>query len=76
MIPTLTNNDSITSQKLRRHSDPPWLWTIVCIASVSLHLLVFWLMRSSSDFPAWLPCKEKVDKLIELINIEKVTNPL
>ena len=69
MIPTLTNNDSITSHNLRRHSDPPWLWTIVCIASVSLHLLVFWLMRSSSDFPAWFPQSNQSSIPIDFVEI-------
>jgi hypothetical protein len=69
MIPTLTNNDSITSQKLRRHSDPPWLWTIVCIASVSLHLLVFWLMRSSNNFPDWFPQSNQSSIPIDFVEI-------
>ncbi|WP_027400640.1 hypothetical protein [Aphanizomenon flos-aquae] len=72
-MPTLINNhlsdSSITSQPLRRHSDPPWLWTVVCIGSVSLHLLVFWLMRSSNEFQAWFPHSNQSSIPIDLIEI-------
>ena len=72
-MPTLINNhlsdSSITSQPLRRHSDPPWLWTVVCIGSVSLHLLVFWLMRSSNEFQAWFPRSNQSSIPIDLIEI-------
>ncbi|BAZ88539.1 hypothetical protein [Dolichospermum compactum] len=75
MIPTLTNNplndSSITSQpfRLHHHSDPSWLWTVVCIGSVSLHLLVFWLMRSSNEFQAWFPQSDKGSIPIDFIEI-------
>ncbi|MDD1416413.1 hypothetical protein MEN41_17870 [Dolichospermum sp. ST_con] len=69
MIPTLTNNDSITSHNLRRHTDPPWLWAVVCIGSVSLHLLVFWLMRSSNEFTAWFPPSNQSSIPIDFIEI-------
>ncbi len=69
MVPALTNNDSITSHNLRRHTDPPWLWAVVCISSVSLHLLVFWLMRSSDDFQAWFPQSNQSSVPIDFIEI-------
>ncbi|OBQ19441.1 hypothetical protein [Anabaena sp. AL93] len=73
MMPTLINNhlsdSSITSQPLRRHSDPPWLWTVVCIGSVSIHLLVFWLMRSSNEFQAWFPRSNQSSIPIDIIEI-------
>ncbi|MEI6442200.1 MAG: hypothetical protein WCO29_03505 [Nostocales cyanobacterium ELA583] len=69
MIPTLTNNSSITSHNLRRHNDPPWLWAVVCISSVSLHLLVFWLMRASNDFQAWFPQSNQSSVPIDFIEI-------
>jgi len=74
MMPTLTNNhlndSSITSQPFRRHhNDPPWLWTVVCIGSVSLHLLLFWLMRSSSEFQAWFPQSDQSSIPIDFIEI-------
>ena len=72
-MPTLINNhlsdSSITSQPLRRHSDPPWLWTVVCIGSVSIHLLVFWLMRSSNEFQAWFPRSNQSSIPIDIIEI-------
>ena len=73
MIPTVTNNhlndSSITSKNFKRHTDPPWLWTFVCIGSVSLHLLVFWLMRSSNEFQAWFPQSNQSSIPIDLIEI-------
>ena len=85
MMPTLTNNylNDSTSKNLRRHhhhhSDPPWLWTVVCISSVSLHLLVFWLMRSSNEFQAWFPQPNQSSIPIDFIEIAsepKSTNKL
>ena len=85
MMPTLTNNylNDSTSKNLRRHhhhhSDPPWLWTVVCISSVSLHLLVFWLMRSSNEFQAWFPQSNQSSIPIDFIEIAsepKSTNKL
>ena len=73
MIPTVTNNhlndSSITSKNFKRHTDPPWLWTFVCIGSVSLHLLVFWLMRSSHEFQEWFPLSNQSSIPIDLIEI-------
>ena len=73
MIPTVTNNhlndSSITSKNFKRHTDTPWLWTFVCIGSVSLHLLVFWLMRSSNEFQAWFPQSNQSSIPIDLIEI-------
>ncbi|MCS6283507.1 MAG: hypothetical protein HUM72_23455, partial [Dolichospermum sp.] len=73
MIPTVTNNhlndSSITSKNFKRHTDPPWLWTFVCIGSVSLHLLVFWLMRSSNEFQAWFPQSNQSSIPIDFMEI-------
>ncbi|MTJ14840.1 hypothetical protein FJR11_20120, partial [Anabaena sp. UHCC 0187] len=73
MIPTVTNHHSnnslITSQNLRRHPDPPWLWILVSIGSVSLHLLVFWLMRSSDNFKPWFPESNQSSIPIDFIEI-------
>ena len=73
MIPTVTNNhlndSSITSKNFKRHTDPPWLWTFVCIGSVSLHLLVFWLMLSSNEFQAWFPQSNQSSIPIDFMEI-------
>jgi hypothetical protein len=73
MIPTITNNhlnnSSIKSQILRRHSDPSWLWIVVSIGSVSLHLLVFWLLRSSNEFEVWFPHSNQSSIPIDFIEI-------
>jgi hypothetical protein len=74
MIPTITNNhlndSSITSQNLRRHNDPPGLWILVSLASVSLHLLVFWLMRSSDNFKPWFPQTNQSSIPIDFIEVD------
>ncbi|MBE9205235.1 hypothetical protein IQ244_01545 [Nostoc sp. LEGE 06077] len=53
----------------RRHSDPPSLWIFVTVSSVSLHLLVFWLMRSSNVFGLWFPQQSQAIVPIELVEI-------
>ncbi|MFM5889454.1 MAG: hypothetical protein ACKPFD_07785 [Dolichospermum sp.] len=58
MIPTAIDNYSNKSENLRRHTEPTWLWIVLFITSVSLHLLVFWLIRSTDEFPAWFPQSE------------------
>jgi hypothetical protein len=69
MIRKLTNNHSISSQNFRRHPDSPWLWIFVSIGSVSLHLLAFWLMRSSDEFKPWFPQSNQSSIPIEFIEI-------
>ncbi len=73
MIPTVINNylnnNSFTSQNLRRHTDSPWLWIFAFIGSLSLHLLVFWLMRSSENFQPWFPQSNQSSVPIDLIEI-------
>ncbi|BAY16455.1 hypothetical protein NIES21_22840 [Anabaenopsis circularis NIES-21] len=53
----------------RRHNDPPSLWIFVTISSVSLHLLIFWLMRSSNVFGLWFPQQSQAIVPIELVEI-------
>ncbi|MEY3334545.1 MAG: hypothetical protein RLZZ176_2848 [Cyanobacteriota bacterium] len=73
MIPTLTNNysnnNSIKSYNSRRHIDPPWLWIAVSIGSVSLHVLVFSLFRSSDEFQAWFPPSNQSSIPVDFIEI-------
>ncbi|WP_265586163.1 hypothetical protein [Cuspidothrix issatschenkoi] len=73
MIPTLTsnysNNNSIKSYNSRRHIDPPWLWIAVSIGSVSLHVLVFSLFRSSGEFPVWFPPSNHSSIPVDFIEI-------
>ncbi|MFM2064313.1 MAG: hypothetical protein RLZZ507_3984 [Cyanobacteriota bacterium] len=52
-----------------RHTDPPWLWIAVFIGSISLHLLVFWFLRSSDQFRPWIPQSGQDEIVIELIDI-------
>ncbi|WP_062294954.1 hypothetical protein [Nostoc piscinale] len=53
----------------RRHSDPPSLWIFVALSSVSLHLLVFWLMRSSDALGLWFPPPSQAIVPIEVVEI-------
>jgi hypothetical protein len=73
MIPTLTNNysnnNSIKSYNSRRHIDPPWLWIAVSIGSVSLHVLVFSLLRSFNEFQAWFPPSNQSSIPVDFIEI-------
>jgi len=69
MIPTVIDNYSIKSENLRRHTDPPWFWIVVFISSVSLHLLVFWLMRSSNQFKTWFPQSNQSSIPIDFIEV-------
>ncbi|MBW4610752.1 MAG: hypothetical protein KME22_26950 [Hassallia sp. WJT32-NPBG1] len=60
---------SITDVTSRRHNDPPGLWIAVVTSSVALHLLVFWLMRSSNAFSPWFPRASQAAIPIEIIEI-------
>jgi colicin import membrane protein len=53
MTPSLTDKTSTPIKVLRRHTDPPSLWIAVVIGSVTLHLLVFWLIRSYQSSLLW-----------------------
>ncbi|BBD65079.1 hypothetical protein NIES4072_12570 [Nostoc commune NIES-4072] len=50
---SVADKTPIPSKVWRRHTDPPALWISVIIGSVSLHLLAFWLMRSSQFSRLW-----------------------
>ena len=73
MISTITNNHLhdrlIISHNSRRHIDPPGLWIMVSIGSLSLHLLVFWLVGSSNNFKPWFPQSNQSSVPIDLIEI-------
>ncbi|MBN3906970.1 MAG: hypothetical protein HWQ35_10545 [Nostoc sp. NMS1] len=69
MIPSVADKTPISTKVWRRHTDPPALWISVVIGSVSLHLLAFWLMRSSNVFSLWFPQQSQSTVPIELIDI-------
>ncbi|ABA21856.1 conserved hypothetical protein [Trichormus variabilis ATCC 29413] len=58
----------------RRHNDPPGLWFAVALGSASLHLLAFWLIRSSSTVGLWFPQQDQSVVPIELIEVTPQTN--
>ncbi|MEY2911860.1 MAG: hypothetical protein RLZZ184_1169 [Cyanobacteriota bacterium] len=76
MIPTVIDNYSNKSENFRRHTDPAWLWIVVSTASVSLHLLVFWLMRSTDEFPAWFPQSDQSSVPIDFLEISSEQKPI
>ncbi|MEH2124976.1 hypothetical protein [Nostoc sp.] len=69
MTPSVADKTPIPTKVWRRHTDPPGLWIFVVVSSVSLHLLVFWLMRSSNAFSLWFPQQNQSAVPIELIEI-------
>ncbi|MBG1242927.1 hypothetical protein [Nostoc sp. NZL] len=73
MTPSVADKTPIPAKVWRRHTDPPSLWISVVIGSVSLHLLVFWLMRSSNAFSLWFPQQSQSAVPIELIDIAPKT---
>ncbi|MFN6450417.1 MAG: hypothetical protein RMX59_034495 [Nostoc sp. DedSLP05] len=74
MRPSVADQTPIPTKVWRRHTDPPGLWISVFIGSVSLHLLVFWLMRSSNTFILWFPQESQSAAIpIELIDIAPKT---
>jgi hypothetical protein len=73
MTPLVADKTPIPAKVLRRHTDPPGFWISVVIGSVSLHLLVFWLMRSSNTFSLWFPQPSQSAIPIELIDIAPQT---
>lgn len=46
MTQSVADKTPIPAKTDRRHTDPPGLWIAVTIGSVTLHLLLFWLLRS------------------------------
>ncbi|MBP5972114.1 hypothetical protein HW132_05055 [Brasilonema sp. CT11] len=48
MTQSVTDKTPIPENSWRRHSDPPGLWIAVATISFTLHLLLFWLLRSYS----------------------------
>ena len=76
MIPSVAGKTPIPAKVWRRHTDPPGLWISVVIGSVSLHLLAFWLMRSSNAFSLWFPQQSQSVVPIELIDIAPKTKSI
>jgi hypothetical protein len=48
MTQSVADKTPIPDKAWRRHTDPPGLWIAVAAISVTLHLLLFWLLRSNS----------------------------
>ncbi len=76
MTPSVADKTPIPARVWRRHTDPPGLWIFVVVSSVSLHLLVFWLMRSSNAFSLWFPQQNQSAVPIELIEIAPKTKSI
>ncbi|MEH2167785.1 MAG: hypothetical protein V7K41_14135 [Nostoc sp.] len=76
MTPSVADKTPIPAKVWRRHVDPPGLWISVVVGSVSLHLLAFWLMRSSNAFSLWFPQHNQSVVPIELIDIAPKTKSI
>ncbi|MEH2105212.1 hypothetical protein [Nostoc sp.] len=76
MTPSVADKTPIPAQVWRRHTDPPGLWIFVVVSSLSLHLLVFWLMRSSNAFSLWFPQQNQSAVPVELIDIAPKTKSI
>ncbi|AVH74127.1 hypothetical protein [Nostoc sp. 'Lobaria pulmonaria (5183) cyanobiont'] len=76
MTPSVADKTPIPAKVWRRHTDPPGLWIFVVVSSVSLHLLVFWLMRLSNAFSLWFPQQNQSAVPIELIEIAPKTKSI
>ncbi|MEH2046576.1 hypothetical protein [Nostoc sp.] len=76
MTPSVADKTPIPAKVWRRHTDPPGLWIFVVVSSISLHLLVFWLMRSSNAFSLWFPQQNQSAVPIELIDIAPKTKSI
>ena len=74
MTPSVADKTPLSDKVWRRHQDPPGLWIAVVIGSLSLHLLAFWLMRSSGAFRPWFPQQSQAITPIELIEISPQTS--
>ena len=74
MTPSVADKTPIPTKVWRRHTDPPGLWISVVIGSVSLHLLAFWLMRSSQFSRLWQQPNEATIP-IEVVEIYSETKP-
>lgn len=48
MTQSVADKTPIPNQASRRHTDPPGLWIAIALISITLHLLIFWLLRSNS----------------------------
>ncbi|MBD2343647.1 hypothetical protein [Anabaena subtropica] len=74
MTTSVADKTPIPAKVWRRHNDPPGLWFAIAIGSFSLHLLVFWLIRSSNAVGLWFPQQNQIAVPIELIEISPQTN--
>jgi hypothetical protein len=70
MTQSVADKTPISVKPWRRHSDPPGLWIAVVTASISLHLLAFWLMLTSNTFSLLLQTRSSQAAVpIEIVEI-------
>ncbi|WGV26283.1 hypothetical protein [Halotia branconii] len=75
MTTSVADKTPISDKTWRRHTDPPSLWIVVAISSVSLHLLAFWFIRSSNIFRPWFPQQSQAVVPIEFVEISSQAKP-
>ncbi|HLP91334.1 MAG TPA: hypothetical protein VK184_22470 [Nostocaceae cyanobacterium] len=60
-----------SAKSWRKHQDPFWLWIVLFISSVTLHLLAFLLVRSSSNqFTPWFSPSNQDAIAVDLITLD------
>jgi colicin import membrane protein len=74
MTSSVADKTPISAKVWRRHTDPPGFWIAVVVGSVSLHLLVFWLIRSTG-FSRLTQQQNKAAIPIEVVEISSQTKP-
>ena len=74
MTTSVADKTPTRSKVWRRHNDPPGLWFGVALGSASLHLLAFWLIRSSNAVGLWFPQENQSAVSIELIDVPPQSN--
>ncbi|WP_341527162.1 hypothetical protein [Nostoc sp. UHCC 0302] len=74
MTSSVADKTPISAKVWRRHTDPPGFWIAVVVGSVSLHLLAFWLIRSTG-FSRLMQQQNKAAIPIEVVEISSQTKP-
>ncbi|MBD2664473.1 hypothetical protein B6N60_00796 [Richelia sinica FACHB-800] len=78
MTTSVADKTSIPVASGRKHTDPPFLWFVVTLSSISLHLLVFWWLNSSSTGTEfWFPQSNQSAEIpVDFVEIAPSTKPV
>jgi hypothetical protein len=78
MTTSVADKTSIPASSERKHTDPPFLWFVVTLSSIGLHLLVFWWLNSSSTgVEFWFPQSHQSAEIpVDFVEIAPSTKPV